>query len=78
MTVNLAKLAYVYTIQLSNDTFYFGLYVGFGGTSLDVNNLIFEDQLNAATGFINTQSIDPLADIIANTSYLDMGASFFY
>lgn len=76
MTVNLAKLAYVYTIQLSNDTFLLpGLYVGFGGTSLDVNNLIFEDQLNAATGFINTQSIDPLADIIANTSYLDMGAS---
>ena len=76
MTVNLAKLAYVYTIQLGNETFLLpALYVGFGGTSLNVENLIFADQLDTATGFINTQSIDPLADIIANTSYFDMGAS---
>jgi type IX secretion system PorP/SprF family membrane protein len=77
LTLNLAKLAYVYTIQLGNETFLLpALYVGFGSTSLNVDNLVFEDQLETATGFINTESIDPLADIIANTSYFDMGASF--
>ena len=77
LTLNLAKLAYVYTIQLGNETFLLpALYVGFGSTSLNVDNLVFEDQLDTATGFINTESIDPLADIIANTSYFDMGASF--
>ena len=77
LTLNLAKLAYIYTIQLGNETFLLpGLYVGFGSSNLNVDNLVFEDQLDTATGFINTESIDPLADIIANTSYFDMGASF--
>ena len=40
------------------------------------DNLIFEDQLNMSTGFISTETIDPLAPLIANINYFDLGASF--
>ena len=74
---SLANLSYVYKIQLSNYTFFLpGITVGLGSSRVNVENLTFEDQLNTSTGFISTESIDPLAPIISDINYFDLGASF--
>lgn len=77
LTVNLANLSYVYKLQFDNDLYFLpAVTIGFGSSSVNPENLIFEDQLNTATGFINTESVDPLAPVISNVNYLDLGASF--
>lgn len=77
LTINLVNLSYVYKLQFDNDLYFLpAVTVGFGSSSVNPENLIFEDQLNTATGFINTESIDPLAPVISNVNYLDLGASF--
>ena len=77
MTINLANLSYVYKLQFDNDLYFLpAVTIGFGSSSVNPENLIFEDQLNTATGFINTESIDPLAPVISNVNYMDLGASF--
>ena len=71
-TINLANLSYVYKLQFDNDLYFLpAVTLGFGSQSVNPENLIFEDQLNTATGFINTESIDPLAPVISNVNYLD-------
>ena len=50
--------------------------MGLGSSRVNVENLIFEDQLNTATGFISTESIDPLAPLISSVNYFDLAASF--
>jgi hypothetical protein len=73
----LANLTYVYKLQLNNSTFFLpGITIGFGSNSININDFIFEDQLNATTGFINTETIDPLGNDLGNVNYLDLGASF--
>tara|TARA_A200000113_G_scaffold221236_1_gene232766 strand:- start:4501 stop:5079 length:579 start_codon:yes stop_codon:yes gene_type:complete len=47
-----------------------------GNIQINKDGLIFEDQLSSASGFINTQSIDPMQDLIGNSNYIDFGASF--
>ena len=77
LTINLANLSYVYKLQFDNDLYFLpAVTLGFGSQSVNPENLIFEDQLNTATWFINTESIDPLAPVISNVNYLDLGASF--
>ena len=77
LTINLANLSYVYKLQFDNDLFFLpAVSLGFGSSAVNPGNLIFEDQLNTTTGFINTESIDRLAPIISNVNYLDLGASF--
>jgi hypothetical protein len=77
LTSSLANFSYIYKIQLTNYTFFLpGITVGFGGSNVNVENLIFEDQLNTASGFISTESLDPLAPIITASNYFDLGASF--
>ena len=62
LTSNLANVSYVYKLQFDNDTFFLpAVTVGFGSSSVNPANLIFEDQLNTSTGFINTESIDPFS-----------------
>ena len=77
LTLNLANISYVYKLQFDNNLFFLpAVTIGFGSSSVNPENLIFEDQLNTATGFINSESIDPLAPVISNVNYLDLGASF--
>lgn len=77
MTINLANLSYVYKLQFDNNLYFLpAVTVGFGSRSVNPENLIFEDQLNMATGFINTESIDPLAPALSSVNYLDLGTSF--
>ena len=74
---SLANFSYVYKIQLSNYTFFLpGITVGLGSSRVNIDNLVFGDQLDTTTGFISTESIDPLAPIVSNVNYFDLGASF--
>ena len=77
LTLNLANISYVYKLQFDNNLFFLpAVTIGFGSSSVNPENLIFEDQLDTASGFINSESIDPLAPLISNVNYLDLGASF--
>ena len=77
MTTNLANISYVYKLQFDNNTYFLpAVTIGFGSSSVNPDNLIFEDQLDTSTGFINSQSIDKLAPGISSINYFDLGASF--
>lgn len=77
LTSNLANLTYIYKLQFDNDTYFLpAVTIGLGNSTVNPENLIFEDQLNTSTGFINTESIDKLAPQISNVNYFDLGASF--
>lgn len=75
-TISKANLSYVYIVQLSNELFMLpGVSLGFGSENINLDELVFYDQLDNTTGFINTESIDPVAPLISATNYLDLGAS---
>lgn len=74
---NILNLSYVYLIQLDSELFFLpSVSAGLGNSVINNNSFIFEDQLNTQTGFINTETIDPLALVISNSNYIDLGASF--
>ena len=77
LTTNLANISYVYKLQFDNNTFFLpAVTIGFGSSSVNPENLIFGDQLNTSTGFVNSESIDKLAPTISSVNYFDLGASF--
>lgn len=77
LTVNNIKLTYIYKLKLDISTFLLpSISAGFVNSSLKTNNIIFGDQLDALTGFVNTESIDPLADLQGNINYFHLAASF--
>ena len=47
-----------------------------GSNKLDTSKLVFEDQLSLVSGYLQSLSNDPLAPLIGNANYLDLGASF--
>ncbi len=70
-------LTFVYKVQLTNDIYFLpAIKLGYASSSVAIDNLIFEDQINAVTGFINTETIDPLAPQISSINYIDLGTSF--
>ena len=70
------SLSFIYKIQLDNQDFFLpSITLGMGGSKLDTSKLIFEDQLSLVSGFLQAQSIDPLAPLIGDANYLDLGAS---
>ena len=77
LTINLSNVSYVYKLQFDNDLFFLPAFtLSFGSSAVNPGNLIFGDQLNTTTGFINSESIDQLAPVISNVNYIDIGASF--
>ena len=51
LTSNLANLTYIYKLQFDNDTYFLpAVTIGFGNSTVNPENLIFEDQLNTSTG----------------------------
>lgn len=77
LTISSFKISYIYKIQLTNNTYFLpGVSMGIGNTQVNKEALIFEDQLNATSGFINTETIDPLGDLLGNANYFDFGVSF--
>jgi type IX secretion system PorP/SprF family membrane protein len=76
LEINQINLAYVYKINLNYETYILpAAYIGIAAQSLESSKLIFEDQINLISGFIASQSDDPLANIDHNSNYFDMGAS---
>ncbi|MDA9892915.1 PorP/SprF family type IX secretion system membrane protein [Flavobacteriaceae bacterium] len=71
------SLSYIYKIQLDNDLYFLpAISIGSGSSRIDNSKLIFEDQLTLVSGYLQTESQDPLAPLIGTASYLDLGASF--
>ncbi|MDA7711032.1 type IX secretion system membrane protein PorP/SprF [Flavobacteriaceae bacterium] len=70
-------LSYVYKIQVDNELYLLpSVSLGIGSSRLDTSKLIFEDQLSLVSGYLQTESRDPLAPMIGTANYLDLGASF--
>ncbi|MBL30706.1 MAG: hypothetical protein CMC81_05675 [Flavobacteriaceae bacterium] len=71
------SLSFIYKIQLDNEDFFLpSITLGMGSNKLDTSKLVFEDQLSLVSGYLQTISNDPLAPLIGNANYLDLGASF--
>ncbi len=79
LVVNSFKLSYIYKIRVTHNTFFLPtLSPGIGNTQVNREKFIFGDQLNATTGFINTQTIDPLGELLGNVNYFDFGVLFCF
>ena len=77
LVLNLSNLVYVYQVKLSNSLYFLpAISFGLGSKNILLENIVFEDQLNQASGFINSESIDPLSVQIGTVNYTDFGASF--
>ena len=71
------SLSYIYKIQIDNDVYFLpSITLGLGNRKIDTSKLIFEDQLSLVSGYLQTESRDPLSQLISNANYLDLGASF--
>jgi len=74
---NMPTLSYIYKIQVDNDVYFLpSISIGSGSARIDNSRLVFEDQLSLVSGYLQTESRDPLAALIGNVNYLDLGASF--
>ena len=77
LVLNLSNLVYVYQVELSNGLCFLpAISFGLGSKNILLENIVFEDQLNQGSGFINSESIDPLSTEIGTVNYTDFGASF--
>jgi type IX secretion system PorP/SprF family membrane protein len=73
-SISQANLHYIYKAKLSYDwTFNPSLSAGYGNSRLDYSSLVFEDQINALTGYIAGVSRDPV-NVDNKINYLDIGA----
>ena len=74
LTSTQARLNFVYIIQI-NSTIYFlpSLSLGYNNVSLTVPNFIFEDQINQTTGFISSETSDPLGLLIGPSTIQNWG-----
>ena len=71
------NLSYIYKVELDNELWFLpSVNVGFVSKNLNPSELIFEDQINSITGYINQESIDPLSEFFFSKNYTDLGASF--
>lgn len=71
------RLSYIYKIQFDNDVYFLpSITLGLGSSRFDPSKLIFEDQISLVSGFLQTESQDPIVDQIGNSNYMDLGASF--
>jgi hypothetical protein len=75
-SVSSANLHYIYRTQFNYKwTFNPSVSIGYGSSSLNYDNLIFEDQINALTGSIAGVTIDPV-NIDGKINYFDLAAGF--
>lgn len=71
------RLSYIYKIQFDNEVYFLpSITLGLGSSRIDTEKLIFEDQISLVSGFLQTQSQDPIVDQIGSSNYMDLGASF--
>lgn len=77
LTHNNFTFTYIYKIQLKRNLFFLpAISFGVGSVNYNASGFIFEDQLNQSTGFINTETLDPIGVLIQNSNYFDISSSF--
>jgi hypothetical protein len=77
MSFTMPSLSYIYKIQLDNELYFLpSVSLGIGSNQLDNSKLIFEDQLSLVSGYLQTESQDPISEVLGTANYLDLGASF--
>lgn len=75
-SVSSANFHYIYRTQFNYKwTFNPSVSIGYGSSSLNYNNLIFEDQINVLTGSIAGVTIDPV-NIDGKINFFDLAAGF--
>jgi type IX secretion system PorP/SprF family membrane protein len=73
----LGRLSFVYKIQVDQHTYFLpAITLGFKNLTTRLPSLVFEDQINRTTGFISSETDDPLAEIVGRVNYADLEASF--
>lgn len=73
----LGRLIFVYKIQVDQHTYFLpAITLGFRNLTTRLPSLVFEDQINRTTGFISSETDDPLAEIVGRVNYADLEASF--
>lgn len=71
-----ARLNFVYVIQMNSSIYFLpSISLGFNNVSFQLSDFIFEDYINKRTGFISSETTDPLGQRIGRVNYLDLGAS---
>ena len=77
LTSTFARLNFVYVVQINTSIYFLPcVSLGYNNTSFSVPSFVFEDQINQSTGFISTETIDPLGQQVGRVNYPDLGASF--
>ena len=75
-SVSSVNFHYIYRTQFNYKwTFNPSVSVGYGSSSLNYDNLIFEDQINVLTGSIAGVTIDPV-NVDGEINYFDLAAGF--
>ena len=75
-SVSSANFHYIYRTQFNYKwTFNPSVSIGYGSSSLNYDNLIFEDQINVLTGSIAGVTIDPV-NVDGEINYFDLAAGF--
>jgi type IX secretion system PorP/SprF family membrane protein len=74
---NASNFHYIYKVQINNRLFFLpAVSLGIGSIKYNLTTLVFEDQLDQASGFVNSETTDPVGTTIQNVNYFDIGASF--
>ena len=77
LTATQARLNFVYIVQLNTTSCFLpSISLGYHNVSLNIPRFIFEDQINQNTGFISSDTIDPLGQRVGRINYPDFGTSF--
>ena len=77
LSSSFGQLSFVYKIQINSSTYFLpSVSLGYRNSTVSLDGLIFEDQINRTTGFVSSETIDPLGERIGNQTYPDLGASF--
>lgn len=73
----LGRFSFVYAVQVDQQTYFLpAITLGFKQLTTRLPGLIFEDQINRTTGFISSETNDPLGQNLGRINYLELGASF--
>lgn len=73
----LGRFSFVYAVQVDQQTYFLpAITLGFKQLTTRLPGLIFEDQINRTTGFISSETNDPLGQNLGRINYLELGLLF--
>lgn len=75
--VTVPRFTFVYHLQIDQKTYLLpSVSFGYWNKTFNEEGLIFEDQINTQTGYINPETSDPVGTQLGASNYMDFGASF--